>query len=153
LKLMGDRNRGEAGGVPLTACANPASVVLFFFRHQRRPLGRGFGPLVLSEPGIFVQILQLSCRVSSRAARRPRDQAALQARRGFQKVLAAEHLWSGFGADCPDSYFGYRNRLEAGGIDCSGHREREVGCRKAHRFVICGFAKNKKKRVDYAEQT
>jgi hypothetical protein len=51
--------------------------LVFVFRHQRRPLGRRFGPLVLSETGIFVQILQLFCGVSSRAARRPSDQAAL----------------------------------------------------------------------------
>ena len=71
----------EPGG--LVRSRRKACVVLFFFRHQRRPLGQRIGPLVLPEPGIFEQNRTLSCRVSSRAARRPSDQAALQARRSL----------------------------------------------------------------------
>ena len=47
-------------------------------------------PLVLSEPGIFLQIRHLSCRVSSRAARRPRDQGGAAGAARGPGGLAAE---------------------------------------------------------------
>jgi hypothetical protein len=56
---------------------------------------------VLSEPGIFLQVRHLSCRVSSRAARRPREQAALQARRGFQGCSLLSTLGRGAGVEPP----------------------------------------------------
>jgi hypothetical protein len=40
------------------------SLPFFVFRHQRRPLQPTDWLLVLFEPGIFEQVLQLSCQVS-----------------------------------------------------------------------------------------
>jgi hypothetical protein len=54
------------------------------FRHQRRPLGWRVGRSCCPSQASLDEILRMSCRVSSRAARRPRDLAAPQARRGVQ---------------------------------------------------------------------
>ena len=60
-------------------------MYFLFPRHQRRPLGRRVGRSCCPSPASFFKAQPLSCRVSSRAARRPRDQAALQARRGVPR--------------------------------------------------------------------